>query len=60
MIHDRGKSRNLILNGPVNRAKNFLLKPLKSTFCDSIFENPVNDKYAWIGADKANINNTNS
>jgi len=44
----RGKYRNVLLVGPANCAKTFLLKPLKQ-----LFENPINDKFAWVGADKA-------
>ena len=48
LIHGRGKNRNLITTGPDNCAKTFMLKPLKLIFSDSIFENPVNDMYAWV------------
>ena len=50
LIHGRGKNRNLIITGPANCAKTFMLKPLKLIFSDSIFENPANDKYAWAGS----------
>ena len=32
-----------------------MLKPLKLIFSDSIFENPANDKYAWVGSKKAKM-----
>ena len=32
-----------------------MLKPLKLIFSDSIFENPANDKYAWVGSEKARV-----
>ena len=32
-----------------------MLKPLKFVFSDSIFENPTNDKYAWVGSEKAKV-----
>ena len=32
-----------------------MLKPLKLIFSDSIFENPANDKYAWVGSEKAKV-----
>ena len=32
-----------------------MLKPLKLIFSDSIFENPANDKYAWVGSKKAKV-----
>ena len=53
----RGKFRNILLVGPTNCAKSFLLKTLKAIFnkADKLFENPSNDKFAWVGADKASI-----
>ena len=47
----RGKWRNLMIIGPTNCAKTFMLKPLNIIF--RCFENPSNDKYAWVDADKA-------
>ena len=32
-----------------------MLKPLKLIFSHSIFENPANDKYAWVGSEKAKM-----
>ena len=32
-----------------------MLKPLKLIFSDSIFENPANDKFAWVGSEKAKV-----
>ena len=55
LIHGRGKNRNLIITGPANCAKTFMLKPLKLIFSDSIFENPANDKYTWVGSEKAKV-----
>ena len=55
LIHDRGKKRNLIITGPANCAKTFMLKPLKLVFSDSIFENLANDKYACVGPEKAKV-----
>ena len=43
------------MTGPANCRKTFLLKPLKPIFWDSIFENLDNDKYAWVGADRASL-----
>ena len=39
--------------GPANCAKTFLLTPLTKLF--ETFSNPANDKYAWLGAEKAEI-----
>ena len=55
LVKGRGKFRNVILVGPANCAKTFLLKPLKSIFEEKLFENPSNDKFGWLGADKASI-----
>lgn len=49
----RGKFRNLMLIGPTNCGKTFLLSPLQTLF--SAFSNPSNDKYAWIGVDKCQV-----
>ena len=49
----RGKFRNIMITGPASCGKTFMLKPLEkiyNTFC-----NPANDKYAWVGADKAEV-----
>ena len=32
-----------------------MLKPLKLIFSDSIFENPANEKYAWVGSEKGKV-----
>ena len=49
----RGKYRNLIVVGLTNCGKTFLLKPLELVF--KTFSNPAADKYAWVGADNAEI-----
>lgn len=51
----RGKHRNLLITGPANCGKTFILKPLQVVFKGYIFENPANDKYGWVGADKAKV-----
>ena len=51
--HGRGKFRNLLIVGPANCGKTFLLKPLEIIF--RAFTNPANDKYAWVGADQAEV-----
>ena len=55
LTHGRGKDRNLIITEPANCAKTFMLKPLQLIFSDSIFKNPANDKYAWVGSEKSSI-----
>ena len=47
----RGKFRNIIIVGPANCGKTFILKPIEKLY--ATFSNPANDKYAWVGADKA-------
>ena len=47
----RGKYQNMIIVGPINCGKTFLLKPLESIF--KTFANPASDKCAWAGADDA-------
>ena len=32
-----------------------MLKPLKDIFGEQLFENPANDKFAWVGADEASV-----
>ena len=49
----RGKLRNVIIVGPANCGKTFLLRPLGIIF--KTFSNPANDKYGWVGADKAEV-----
>lgn len=55
LAQGRGKFRNLMIYGKTNCAKTFMLKPLKCIFGDRLFDNPANDKYAWVGADKAEV-----
>ena len=49
----RGKFRNLLLVGPTNCGKSFLLRLLELLF--KTFSNPASDKYAWVGADNAEV-----
>ena len=51
LMHDRGKFRNVMINGPANCGKTFMLKPLKINY--HAFSNPANDKYVYVGADNA-------
>ena len=53
LINGRGKFRNLMIIGPANCAKTFMLKPLDSIY--NVFSKPANDKYAWVGADSAEV-----
>ena len=42
LIHGRGKFRNVMITSPANCCKN-------------AFSNPTNEKYAWVGADNAEV-----
>ena len=56
LLHGRGKFRNILIYGEENCAKTFILMPLKAIFLgDKLFENPATDKYAWVGAEKAQV-----
>ena len=43
----------MLIVGPANSAKTFLLTPLTKFFEN--FSNPANDKYVWLGAESAEI-----
>ena len=47
----RGKYRNIIIIGPSNCGKTFLLSPLMEVF--ETFANPAQNKYAWPGVESA-------
>ena len=55
LFYGRQKFRNIILVGPSNTAKTFLLKPLQSIFGEKLFENPSRDKYCWSGIEKCQV-----
>lgn len=49
----RGKFRNILLTGPANCGKTFLLNPLNKVFIT--FTNPACTSFAWVGAEKAEV-----
>ena len=49
----RGKYRNILIVGPANCGKTFLLKPLVQIY--KTFSNPAVDKFAWTRATEADI-----
>ena len=53
LTRGRGKFRNIMITGPANCGKTFMLKPLEIIY--KAFCNPANDKYAWVGADQAEV-----
>ena len=57
-VHDllrngRGKNRNLLITGPTNCGKTFILHPLTKIF--NTFSNPSSVKYAFVGIEKCEI-----
>ena len=53
LIQGRGKWRNIIVCGPANCGKTFILKPLELIY--ECFTNPAKDKYCWVGAEKKEV-----
>ena len=51
LVNGRGKYKNIMLTGPANFGKTFLLNPL--TTINNIFSNPATGTFAWVGVDKA-------
>lgn len=49
LVKGRGKFRNILLIGKTNRAKTFVLKPLRLIYDRFLFENPACHKYGWGG-----------
>jgi len=49
----RQKNNNVLITGPTNCGKSFLLNPLEIVF--KAFVNPANGKYAWIGLDECEV-----
>ena len=49
----RGKFRNILIKGPANTGKTFLLNPLNIVY--KSFINPATSTFAWVGAEKAEV-----
>ena len=49
----RGKYRNLMITGPANCGKTFILLPI--TVIYDCFSNPASNTFAWVGAEKAEV-----
>ena len=47
----RGKYPNIMLTGPSNCGKTFLLNPLNKVY--KTFTNPASTSFAWVGAQEA-------
>ena len=52
LMKGRGKFRNILLTGPANCGKTFLLNLLNKVFT---FTNPACTSFAWVGAEKADV-----
>ena len=51
--HGRGTFPNVLIVGPANSGKTFVLKPPEIIF--PAFTKPENDRYVWVGADHADM-----
>jgi hypothetical protein len=49
----RGKYRNILITGPTNCGKTFILQPLTAMY--KCFSNPATATYAWVGAEDAEV-----
>ena len=49
LLNRRGKYRNIMITGPANCGKSFILKPLKVIF--DCFSNPASGSFAWVGVE---------
>lgn len=53
LVDGRGKGRNILIVGPANCGKTFILKPLCDLF--DAFVNPASGTFAWVGVEEAEI-----
>ncbi|XP_068753262.1 D-inositol 3-phosphate glycosyltransferase-like [Montipora capricornis] len=53
LVNGRGKYRNILLKGPANCGKTFILNPLNSIF--HTFSNPATTSFAWVGAQDCEV-----
>ena len=53
LTEGRGQYRNIMITGPTNCGKSFILQPLTKIY--QIFSNPATTTYAWIGAAEAEV-----
>ena len=52
-IHGRSKYRNLMIVGPANCGKTFMLQPLSVIY--NCFQNPASSSFAWVGTEEAEV-----
>lgn len=53
LTYGRSKYKNLMIVGPANCGKTFILQPLSVIF--NCFQNPASSSFAWVGVDEAEI-----
>ena len=53
LVKGRRKNNNVIIKGPTNCGKSFMLNPLEIIF--KAFVNPTSTRYAWVGLDEAEV-----
>ena len=53
LLEGRGKYRNVMITGPANCGKTFLLNPLCKIY--EAFTNPATGTFAWVGAELAEV-----
>ena len=51
----RKKFTNLLIVGPSNTAKSFLLEPLTEVFEERCFTSPANTRFSWCGIENADV-----
>lgn len=49
----RGKFRNILITGPTNCGKSFILKPITKLF--NTLDNLATSSFAWVGAEQAEV-----
>ena len=52
-VRGRQKSTNILIVGPTNYGKSFLLNPIELMF--KAFVNPATGRYAWVGIDECEV-----
>ena len=53
LVKGRGKYHNILLKGPANCGKTFILNPLNSIF--HTFSNPATTSFVWVGAQDCEV-----
>jgi len=53
LVEGRGKMRNILVVGPANCGKTFILKPLTKIY--NAFVNPATGSFAWLGIENGEV-----